>query len=308
MIYLMIFLGVFNIEEHPRYEEVKKMFIEAVKRHPEVKIGKGACVFEYYFIEGNLFIRAVWEEMLEGIDGGRYKHIWDILLDKTKASPEARALFVVSTLGGSDIVMGEIVKVFPDSVRVCEDLDKNYLLRVDRVFQGRIKVGDTIQIKFFGNVLAFSPSGPDYRFMGGDTIIASLQRTIGDCLLKGDEEPGYSLPFYTPSGGMLRVTGLKVRIDGDSIVKEPVPVHIEGYYKVDCPLDVGIEVLERMISIRERYLNLLYDKMSPELMDSFFVFLKREKEREKNATCDPKIILEEESRKFIDLLKKWGER
>jgi len=307
MIYLMIFLGVFNIEEHPRYEEVKKMFVDAVERHPEVKIGKGAWVFEYYFIEGNLFIWTVWEEMLEGIEGGRYKHIWDILLDKTKASPEARALFVVSTLGGSDIVMGKIIKVFPDSVRVCRGLDKNYLLRVDRVFQGRIKVGDTIQIKFFGNVLAFSPSGPDYRFMGGDIIIASLYRIIPECL-KGDEEPGYAMPFYIPAGTMYKVTGLRVRIEGDSIVKEPVPLHIEGYYKVDCPLDVGIEVLEKMVSIRERYLNLLYDKMSPELMDSFFVFLKREKERERNATYDPRIIHEEESGKFIELLKKWGER
>jgi len=303
MIYLMIFLGVFNIEEHPRYEEVKKMFIEAVERHPEVKIGKGACVFEYYFIKGALFIQAVWEEMLEGIDGGRYKHIWDILLDKTKASPEARALFVVSTLGGSDIVMGEIVKVFPDSVRVCRKLDKNYLLRVDRVFQGRIKVGDTIQIKFFGNVLSFSPSGPDYRFMGGDTIIASLYRTVPECL-KDDEEVGYTLPFYIPAGDMYRVTGLKVRIEGDSIVKEPVPVHIEGYYKVDCPLDVGIEVLEKMISIRERYFNMLYDRMTPELMDSFFVYLRRNNEK----TGWVYNSCAEDDEWFIGLLKKWGER
>jgi len=302
MIYLMIFLGVFNIEEHPRYEEVKKMFIDAVERHPEVKIGKGACVFEYYFIKGALFIRAVWEEMLEGIDGGRYKHIWDILLDKTKASPEARALFVVSTLGGSDIVMGEIVKVFPDSVRVCRKLDKNYLLRVDRVFQGRIKVGDTIQIKFFGNVLSFSPSGPHYRFMGGDTIIASLYRTVPECL-KDDEEVGYTLPFYIPAGDMYRVTGLKVRIEGDSIVKERVPIHIKGE-KFNVPLDVGIEVLERMISIRERYFNMLYDRMTPELMDSFFVYLRRNNEK----TGWVYNSCAEDDEWFIGLLKKWGER
>ncbi|HDI82376.1 MAG TPA: hypothetical protein ENF18_01120 [candidate division WOR-3 bacterium] len=302
MIYLMIFLGVFNIEEHPRYEEVKKMFVDAVERHPEVKIGKGACVFEYYFIKGALFIRAVWEEMLEGIDGGRYKHIWDILLDKTKASPEARALFVVSTLGGSDIVMGEIVKVFPDSVRVCRKLDKNYLLRVDRVFQGRIKVGDTIQIKFFGNVLSFSPSGPHYRFMGGDTIIASLYRTVPECL-KDDEEVGYTLPFYIPAGDMYRVTGLRVRIEGDSIVKERVPIHIKGE-KFNVPLDVGIEVLERMISIRERYFNMLYDRMTPELMDSFFVYLRRNNEK----TGWVYNSCAEDDEWFIGLLKKWGER
>jgi len=210
---------------------------------------------------------------------------------------------VVSTLGGSDIVMGEIVKVFPDSVRVCRKLDKNYLLRVDRVFQGRIKVGDTIQIKFFGNVLSFSPSGPDYRFMGGDTIIASLYRTVPECL-KDDEEVGYTLPFYIPAGDMYRVTGLKVRIEGDSIVKEPVPVHIEGYYKVDCPLDVGIEVLEKMISIRERYFNMLYDRMTPELMDSFFVYLRRNNEK----TGWVYNSCAEDDEWFIGLLKKWGER
>jgi len=274
MIYLMIFLGVFNIEEHPRYEEVKKMFIEAVERHPEIE-KDGPLIFNMFFKRGLVFMPLVMKEMMIRLSGGKYSSLRDINLKKSDS--QIRTFMTVWPLSwGTEIVMGEVVSVFDDTIKICRDLDRNYLLKVDRVFWGDVKVGDTIQIKFFGNTLSFSPSGPDYTFMGGDTIIAALDYFARLCIRENRKlDVGYKLPFFIPVQ-MNKVTGVMVVVENEKIRKKSVPFYIEDkLYNFDIPLEDGIRLLEHTMNLRESYFKELYDKMTPELMDSFFVWFEK---------------------------------
>lgn len=271
----------YNVREHPRYEEIKRMFNEAVKRHPETKIITEniagltpSFLFFSYFETDWLYVELVRRRMLKEFKNGIYKHLMEIKIQKD-ISLEEQAFLHASVIGGSDIVLGVIIKVFDDTNTICRGVDRNYLIKVDSVLFGPLKKGDTIQVKFYGNVRWQRIGGysPDYNFMCGDTILAQLHALtlIYDCpsLLEPHKfDIGYRMPFFlTP--GIYGISTIEVKYnEEDEKIISKVPKYITGPNGVKIPYDILMKYLKRKIELTKYYQDKWFKEINDEIMDS----------------------------------------
>jgi len=289
---MLLFLsGAYNVREHPRYEKIRQMYIQALKKHPDAKLckmGNPAYIFYCYFETPEPYFVPVEKKLIkeEGIYNGEitsedefYKYVYE--LDKKDTIVNALSPFA----DFSDIVQGKIIRFFEDTIQECALVDCNYLLKVDTVFYGRVKKGDIIKIKFYGGTGRFfyaTPGGPDYSFMPGDTILAFLAG-FGSCWKvagKHNFDIGYRLPVFIADGpgAMYKISTTEVRIDWKHhrVIERKIPKSIlatiyTGDGKgipVSIPYKKGIKGLTKLLDYVKHYQELWFNGVNDEIMDS----------------------------------------
>jgi len=287
---MVLFLsGVYNVKAHPRYEKIRQMYIQALERHPDTKLGNPAYIFYCYFETPGPYFVPVIKRLIkeEGIYDGKitsedefYKYLYK--LDEKDTLENA---FGGIFSDNSDIVQGKIISVFDDTVQECSLVDCNYLLKVDTVFYGRVKKGDIIKIKFYGETGKFfyaTPGGPDYSFMPGDTIIAFLDG-FGSCprlVGRHNFDIGYRLPVFLADGpgGMFKISTTEVRIDWKHlrVIERKIPRSIlasiytndgKGRH-VSIRYEKGIKKIEDLLDYIKSYQELWYKGVNDKIMDS----------------------------------------